>query len=170
MNARNILTSLLAVRALLETLAHFHDFVTQLARAVENEDLSSVDRLVMHRTFNTRDTEWLEQYPEYKASVLNAIDKLSDIIPSAREHYEALSEFCHPNYYGHHLNFSTLDQTTGTVTYSDLKRFPKVFVSVLPTLTLLLWFEGEFEELGELIPEIARIQSSEIAKGPTGLG
>ena len=159
MNARNILTSLLAARSLLETIAHFSDFVSQLARSVKTKDLATADILVMHRTFNTRDKEWLEEYPQYKAeTVLKAIDKLEASFPSVRAIYEQLSEFCHPNWYGHHLLFSSLDDTTGTVAYSDFEQFPGIVTAVLPPLTLLIWFEMDIGKLDELVTEIATMQ------------
>jgi hypothetical protein len=122
-NAQNILLSFLAARALMETLAVFDDLEGELSSTAECEDLEATDRLVMNRTFSTRDGELLQDHPELLAiNVLTFIDKLEQRygIP-IRNHYNSLSERCHPNSAGHHQMYSTTDRTNGTVTFSETK-------------------------------------------------
>ncbi|OWK18445.1 hypothetical protein AJ88_05180 [Mesorhizobium amorphae CCBAU 01583] len=76
-NSGNLLTSVLAARAFVETIAVLQDFEIRLSALLETEDLTAIDSLVMNRTFANRDTIMLEHNPQHQAiNILTFIDKL----------------------------------------------------------------------------------------------
>jgi hypothetical protein len=101
-NARNLLCAYLAARALIETVAVFWTFEVELQKLIAAENLSEIDALITNRTFSTRDTELIEAHPDTKAiTVLKFIDRLEKQgLSGMRQHYDFLSERCHPNSLG----------------------------------------------------------------------
>jgi len=117
-NARRILVSFLAVRALVETIAVFDELERTLVAHISKEDLRAMNALMMNRIFATKDAGLLKGRPEHLAiNVLTFVDKLEKRhgIVGLRSNYDSLSERCHPNSAGHHQLFSRTDYDTGTV-------------------------------------------------------
>jgi hypothetical protein len=114
-NYGNVLSSILAARALLETIALTLDFEAKLQVHVASKDFAKINELTQFHTFATRSEKMLTEMPDLKAkNVLDYIDRLDKKVPGMRDHYEFLSEWCHPNSQGHFFTFASLDQTTGT--------------------------------------------------------
>jgi hypothetical protein len=136
------------------------DFEHHLLAALAAQDLKSIDELSMNRTFATRDTQWLSDYPGSKAvNVLTLIDQFDKrMMPGLRRHYDMMSERCHPNSLWHHQMFSTLDTNTGTVAYSEHKHLNASFHHVLAALILFQLTESTMEKLDEAVIEIADLQ------------
>jgi hypothetical protein len=123
-NHGNALCSILAGRALVETVATLIDFDKQLAKLLDQEDLAGIDTAIMKLSFATRDEEMLKENPEVEAvNTLTFIGKLDRKhgLEGAFQHYISLSELCHPNHGGHLGLFGMLDRETGETTYSDAK-------------------------------------------------
>jgi hypothetical protein len=160
-NANNTLCSILAARALMETVALLLDFEIQLQRLCNGSDFGGIDDLVNNRTFATRDAEWISQAPETKATnAVTFIDKLERLLPDARRYYDMLSEWCHPNSLGHYMFFATLDTETGTVTYSDQKHGQEKLDVILGASLLILVVENSIVRLDEAILGLAELHSN----------
>jgi hypothetical protein len=158
-NSGNILTCVLAVRAVIETVAVFNDFTDRLNEAVEAKDLDDVDSLVTNRLFATRDRELVERLPDTMAiNVLTVVKKLDRLIPGVFDHYEDTSELCHPNGRGHHQFFVTLD-SNWTVTYADPVLSERFATHILAPLGLLAIFDDDFIKVESMVEEVANIQS-----------
>jgi hypothetical protein len=124
-----LLCAYLAARALIETVAVFWAFEVELQQLVEAENLPEIDALVKNRTFSTRDTEIIEARPDTKAiTVLKFIDRLDKQgLSGIRQHYDFLSERCHPNSLGQYHFFGVRDRETNVVTYSDWRDLQRHF-------------------------------------------
>lgn len=158
-NARNTLGSLLCARALFESVAMVWDFDKQVERFCEEENLKGVDDLVMNRTFATRLSRLYEKAESTKSvNVLGFIDKFDGLIAGAREHYDDLSEYCHPNSIGNHLMFSDLDVESEVVALSETRRFERgVFDHVFGVFAALGLVELSLDEIDSFVPIIARL-------------
>jgi hypothetical protein len=115
------LASLLCARAIIETAAFFDNFDTDLSKLCEQEDFSGIDKLVMKHAFATRlkDLSWGTE----AVNILTLIGKLDKRLGKKDDgvlrHYEFISEFCHPNSYGHTQFFQMIDEETATINLSD---------------------------------------------------
>lgn len=120
-NARNMLGLSLAVRSFIETAAELLDFKRQFDLLFEARRTADLDQLLMARSFSSRDKEWLASHPDMQAiNVMTLVQKLDkNTLEGVWAHYELLSERCHPNSYGHHHYFGSLDTSTGTTLYSN---------------------------------------------------
>jgi len=160
-NFGNVLCSVLAARALLETIALTLDFEANLQMYVAEKDFGKTDELITLHTFSTRSESMLTELPELKAeNVLNYVDRLEKMMPGIRGHYEFLSEWCHPNSSGHYFTFASLDKTTGTVSFSNQKLHGKDLLNtILAVYVMLGLIESVMERLDKLIRTIAQIHS-----------
>ena len=119
-NHANYLSAILNGRALVETIAFYWHFHRDYQRFSNAGDFASVDTSVTQALFATRDEELLFKFPEMKArQILNSIDAVEKEVQGIRGHYERLSEFCHPNSYGHRGLFAAVDQETGITTFQS---------------------------------------------------
>jgi hypothetical protein len=159
-NERNMLGSFLAARALVETVAVIADVAGTLPGLIAASDLQGIDRLIMNRTFATRDEVILAESPESKAvNVLTLIDKLDATgLPGVREHYDRMSERCHPNAMGHHQLFSATDKETATVTFDTNKHRDRNFQTIFGAVFLVRIVESSFNSLDESIAAVAALQ------------
>lgn len=160
-NLGNPLCSLLAARALTETVALLLVFKDRLQRLLEEEDLGGIHALTLNASFATRDAEWLKQHPESEAvSVLTHLDKLDETedLAGIRAEYEELSERCHPNSPGTLFFFGTLDRTSGATSYSEAKRDADSLNRVLSAACMVGFAEKAFSHLDDAITKIAELQ------------
>jgi hypothetical protein len=150
------LASFLCTRAIVETCALLFDFEQQLQTLFGKEDLGAIDALAMNRTFSSRDSEWLQESPEHQAvNVLTLIDRMDErLLPGARDHYDRLSERCHPNSFGHHLMFSQTNYDTGDVSFDSLKSKREI-ATIIAGLGLIPIAELTFVKLTKLIEHIS---------------
>jgi hypothetical protein len=159
-NARNLVTSFLATRALVETIALFDDLQHELSILLGREALGQIDEVIMNRTFSTRDEELLRDNPEIMArNVLGFIDKLGKRYDlPIRSSYDGLSERCHPNSAGHHAMFSTTDYSDASVTFSEVKNPERALAIIRAPLGLLILFERSMIQVNQLVLAIAELQ------------
>ena len=157
-NARNIIGCYLSARALVETSAVLFDFEHQLKSAVEEKNLAAIDQLCTNRHFSTRDEKWLEDHPETKAinvlTLIKSMDKRGS--EGIRKIYDIMSEYCHPNYLGHHQMFATLDTTTGTTTDPDAKEIAQHSHSIFGAMLHILIVEHCLDRLDSEIDRVSR--------------
>lgn len=159
-NDGNTLTSFLAARALVETVAVVSDFAHQLRAFLAASDLKSVNELVMNRTFATRDEVMLAERPGTQSvNVLTLIDKLDAAgLSGVRGHYDIMSERSHPNSMGHHQMFAITDKVTGTVTFTTTKRLELDFRHLFAGAFLVRLVESTMDELDKLVLDVAELQ------------
>lgn len=151
------LPAFLCTRALVETVALLVDFEGRVSKLLNAEDLKGLDELTMNRIFSSRDEEWLKQSPEFKTvNVLTHIEKLDKLLPGALDHYNRLSERCHPNSLGHHQMFTTTDYSNGTVTY-DARKAMRDVPAIIAGLTLLAVAEHSLKELSALFERVSEL-------------
>jgi len=157
-NMGNVLCSVLAARALLETIALTADFEAKLQKHYKANDFEALDNLVTSLTFATRDPDALSETPELAAkNVLTYIDRLSAKFPLLRKHYDNLSEWCHPNSYGHFFTFGSLDTDTGTVSFSKRKLHTKGMLDHILAVYLMIGLIVDLmNRLDILIQDIAK--------------
>ncbi|HAH65616.1 MAG TPA: hypothetical protein DCL72_09120, partial [Rhizobiales bacterium] len=121
-NRNDALVSVLAARALVETVAVLMDLDRRLEDLLDKEDLAGINALIMNRSFSTRDEDWLKNYPDAKAvnvlTIIEGVDENHDLEGMLSGYHASLSELCHPNRDGHLGLFGTLDTKTGETTYS----------------------------------------------------
>jgi hypothetical protein len=159
-NGRNLLCAYLAVRALVETVAVFCAFEVDLQKLIEKEDLGGIDALITNRTFATRDAELVQSHPETKAvNILTFIDKLEkEGLSGVRQHYDSLSERCHPNSFGQHHFFGVRDRTTNVEHYSDLTDLERHFDFIFAGAMLIQFIEHRMDRLDAAIIRVAELQ------------
>lgn len=119
-NHGNYLSAVLNGRAMVETAAFFWKFVRDFERSAKAKDFGGVDTFVSYALFATRDEELLRDRPELKADIMKSIKVAEKEIPGFCCHYEGLSEFCHPNSFGHRGLFSSIDKETGITSFKSL--------------------------------------------------
>jgi hypothetical protein len=161
-NNGNTLCSILAARAMVETAALFMEFETRLDDLLRCSDIDGIDALINNLTFATKDEEFLETWPDNRATnrltFIDKIDKAS--LPRMREHYDWLSERCHPNSFGHFLFFGNLDTKTGAATFTDDKNKAANWRHVIRAMLLVPIIEHSIEGLDATISKVADLQSS----------
>jgi hypothetical protein len=121
-----------------------------------------MDNLITSLTFATKDPKLLSEAPEATATnVLTYIDRLSRKLPLLRKHYDNLSEWCHPNGFGHYFTFGSLDTNTGTVSFSKRKLHGKGMLDHILAVYLLVGLvENAMNRLDVLVQDISRAQSA----------
>jgi hypothetical protein len=95
-NDGNILTSILAARALIETVAVVYEFTHQLKAYISASDLVGLSKFTTSMIFATRDEKFLAEHSDLRSrSVLTYIDKLdAGGLKGVRKHYDSMSERC----------------------------------------------------------------------------
>ena len=161
-NESNVLCCVLAVRSLIETFAVVHEFEHDLSRHVESGDLTEIDMLVINRSFATRDEELSSSLEGTQAiNVQTFIDKLDRrLLKGMRSHYDFLSEFCHPNSYGHHQLFGVLDKENRTINYIPTGRKSELLSHILIVHPLLGLVENALQRIDEAILKISTLEDA----------
>jgi len=161
-NNGNTLCSMLAARALVETAALFLEFEHRLDELFSCSDIEGIDALINNRTFASKDEEWLENNSDFRATnILTIIDKIDKKLAAKgrmREHYDSLSERCHPNSFGHFFFFGTLDTDTDTTTFTDDKMKMANLRIIMAAMLLVPMIERSMERLDATILKVADLQ------------
>src|SRR5262249_52372351 len=140
-----------------ETAALFLEFEYRLNELIGSSDFVSIEKLINNRTFATRVEEWIEKNPDTAATnITTFIDKIDNrFLPGMRQHYDYLSERCHPNSLGHFFFFGTLDTKSGTTTFSDSKELGLNLRHIMPAALLIPFVENSMERLDATIEKLA---------------
>jgi hypothetical protein len=120
----NGLVSLMAIRAVYETVANFLDFERRLQRVLSEGELQKIHDFVHARTYATRLQKFIDfaETPEVQATnILTQIDRMNTIRATVRQEYDYLCEHTHPNAFGGVLYFADLqaEETTDTAVFHD---------------------------------------------------
>lgn len=161
-NGSNPLASALCARAMMETGALVLDFEAQLQRFCDQADFTAIDKLVMNRTFSTRLPGWQTQATVVVAiNALKFIDKFAKTVEGARDHYDRLSELCHPNSLGHNFMFGALDLETGTVNLSDTACLNgATFNQVFGGFMVIGFVQNSMSRIEELLPRVLELSEA----------
>ncbi|MCW2286757.1 hypothetical protein M2323_004545 [Rhodoblastus acidophilus] len=157
-NNRCALSAILSARALMETMAVISDFAQKVAGALNAEDIGALDALAQQGTFSSRDAEWLKDAPETKAvNVLTYIDHFDKRAQGFRQHYNTLSECCHPNSLGHNFMFGKLNHEDGSVRFFDERNPERNGGMVLAAVAVFPLAESLMNELDDLIARVSKL-------------
>lgn len=155
-NARCTLSAMLSVRALMETLAVMAEFERKVTRLLEDENIGGLDALAQNGIFASRDAEITKNNPEIKTvNVLTYINKFDETIAGFRDHYDRLSERCHPNSLGHNFMFAELNHSDGTVRFYDERERERNTQMILAALAPLRLAESISASLDHLIERVS---------------
>ena len=173
-NGGNVVCSMLAGRALLETIG-LCDFIRdETSNFVEVSDIESLEKLANEQLFSTRDEGVIDGGFGHRArSILSYVDKFEKKIPGIRDHYEFVSEWCHPNGSGHLFTFGQIDRQTGSVRFSQIAPLAKgIQGHVLGCFLFLLSMEPIMDAFDEMVPRISEIDPNvgPWISDPTGFG
>jgi hypothetical protein len=161
-NGRNPLAALLCARAMFETAAVLWDLQSQFAKMIERKHFSAIYNLARLHAHGTRLEEWITEHTGTKAfNALTLIDKMDAELKVAREIYDHLSEFCHPNYCGHHLIFSSLDTTNATLTLGDdIWETRNLLSTLIAALTFVNFVDDWLTRIDEQMPAILALSEA----------
>jgi len=114
------LSAMTIARALLETIAAYRHQAHKLAGVVRTGDIQAIHDILHSASFATRldGLRTIANDPAVQATnILTQVDALRDHRPSAREEYDFLSEFAHPNALGNFLFFGRHDRERDVVQF-----------------------------------------------------
>ena len=158
-NGGNIVCSMLAARALLETIVLCSFIRDEAAEFAAVGDIEAIEKLANEQLFSTKDEGVIAGGFGHKAkSILTYVDKFDKKIPGIREHYEFISEWCHPNGSGHLFTYGKINKQNGTVRFSDATpRVKGIQGHILGCFMLILFMEPIMDALDEIIPRVSEI-------------
>ncbi len=158
-NNRCTLSAMLSARAFMETLAVMAELESRVARLLADEDLGGLDAVAQHGVFATRDDVMVKAYPKTAAvNVLTYVNKFNKRLEGFRDHYDRLSERCHPNSEGHNRMFSKLDRSNGSIEFHDERKPKHNGQMILTALMALPLIEEISKSSDQLIKSVADFQ------------
>jgi hypothetical protein len=91
-------------------------------------------------------------------SILTYVDKFEKKIPGIREHYEFISEWCHPNGSGHLFTYGEINKQNGSVRFSEAtERVRGIQGHIMGCFMLILFMEPIMAAFDEIIPKVSEI-------------
>jgi hypothetical protein len=163
-NEGNAVCSVLAARALLETIALFNFIRDEMKKFADARDFNAIETLVNEHLFSTRDKGIIARgYGHEARSVLTFIDKFAKKVPKIRDHYEFISEWCHPNGSGVLFTFGEMNKQDGSVKFSELTpRMSETIQShIMACFMMLLFVEPIMDATDDLIPLVSGMDPNE---------
>jgi methyl-accepting chemotaxis protein len=162
-NEGNVVCSILAARALVETVTVSHYVGQELKRLKEEKNANAIDDLANEQLFSTRNEKIVsEGYGHLARSVLTYIDKFDKKINGVREAYDFLSEWCHPNGSGHLFTYGEINKETGTVTFKEsATRVRGIQGHVVTCFMLILFTEPILTIFDEVMPFLAEFDAGQ---------
>lgn len=163
-NQGNVLGSVVAARALLETIALVHRVENELFEFAEKGDFEGLHKHVTNLTFATRDEELTARHHEIQAkNAVTYIEHFDKAVPGMTRHYGFLCEWCHPNTFGHYSAFAIYDKEAHAATFCAQKMHcPDTLDALLAVYSMLEHLEGTFDRWNETIDKAAAIPSEPI--------
>jgi hypothetical protein len=162
-NGGNIVCSMLAGRALLETIALSYFIRDEAERFADAADIDGLEKLFNEQLFSTKDEGFIAGGFGHKAkSILTYVDKFEKKIPGIREHYEFISEWCHPNGSGHLFTYGEINKLNGFARFAEVAPFVKgVQGHLMSCFMLILFMESIMDGFDEIIPRVSEIDPNE---------
>lgn len=160
-NGRSVLGAMLCARALMETIAVLSFVERSAAARYEQEDLGDLDALGQNGTFATRDEALLKEFPESTATnILTYVRRFDEkVLPGFSEHYDRLSERCHPNAPGHYFMFAKLNRDEGRTSYSDHAAPQRHAGLILAALAVIPLVESMNARMNASVMKVADLQN-----------
>jgi hypothetical protein len=150
------LMSVIAARSVLETIALVHHVVSEVEKAVEAKDLVKLDEIAMQQTFSQKTGD----HGLPATHILKAIDQLAKVITGARDYYDRLSEYTHPNANGHYFFYADLDPDQHLTKFSRDKRGSSDTIAIIGlALVTLMFAQRRLAKMDEMLRDIAAFQS-----------
>ena len=162
-NSGNIVCSMLAARALLETIVLCSFIRDEVEKFTAANDIEAIEKLANEQLFSTKDEGVIAGGFGHKAkSILTYVDRFEKKIPGIREHYEFISEWCHPNGSGHLFTYGEINKQDGTVHFAEATPFVRgVQGHIMGCFMLILLMEPIMAALEEIIPTVSEIDPNE---------
>jgi len=161
-NRCDALGSALTARALIETVAMLMDLDQRLKKLLDDDDIDSIDALVMNRLFASRHLSMIEITGITSVNVVTIIDRLAQkhkLGDEMKRYYAELSELCHPNFWGHFGLFGTINREAYETTFPSPERwFPMILTQVLGAAMCSAVAEIVFNNLDKAVPRVAELQ------------
>jgi hypothetical protein len=158
-NNGNIVCSMLAARALLETIVLCNFIRDEAEDFADAGDIEAIEKLANEQLFSTKREEMIAGGFGHKAkSILTYVDKFEKKIPGIREHYEFISEWCHPNGSGHLFTYGEINKQNGSVRFSEAtERVRGIQGHIMGCFMLILFMEPIMAAFDEIIPKVSEI-------------
>jgi hypothetical protein len=158
-NAGNVLCSILAARALVETIALSQFIADEFDKRLQDKNVAAIEELATQQLFSTRNEKQVaEGYGFQARSVLTFVDKFNKKVDGVSEAYHFLSEFCHPNASGHLFTYGELDKRTGTVRFHDAApRVKGIQTHVVTSFMLTMFMERIMDVFDRIVPLVAEL-------------
>jgi hypothetical protein len=153
---KHLLTSMLAARALIETVVLANHIGDELHKFTTSNDLDSTEHLLNSQLFSTKNKALVDGgFAHMAPSIMKFIDKFEKKIPMMREHYEFMSEWCHPNGSGAFFTFGDLNKLTGEVRFSEVaERARGIEGHIISSYVLLVFMEPTMDRFDQAIEAI----------------
>lgn len=159
----NGLVSLMAARAIYETVAVFLEFERQLAAIVKTGTLQEIMKFVQKKAFATRSAKMIAKHGEHlKArNIQTDIQKLTSVRKKAEEEWSFLSEHTHPAGFGTLLYFAEKLKDEDAYIFQDGGPDPHADLQwILVSIKLLEEFEKALDRIEAALPALsARVQT-----------
>jgi hypothetical protein len=159
---KHLLSSMLAARALIETVVLANHVGDELQKFTKSNDLDSTEYLLNSQLFSTKNQALVDEGLAHLApSIMKFIDKFEKKIPTMREHYEFMSEWCHPNGSGAFFTFGDLNKFTGEVRFSEIaERVRGIQGHIISSFVLLLFMEPTMDRFDAAIEAISLLDQN----------
>jgi hypothetical protein len=146
---RRYASAMLLTRAAIETVSAFWYFLKTLRLAIDTGNLEEAEAQFRRIVFGSRND------PEMPTAVnvLNCIDHLNKTVEGARENYDILSEYSHPNYAAVTGLFAKISPPSPVVSFGQaVGRDPRP-VGMANLSAALMLFEYVHEKVCQAMPE-----------------
>jgi hypothetical protein len=165
-NANNVTSAVILGRAVIETIALIEFVRDELLRLREPMNIAAanaIDAVCNEQLFSTRsETALAGGYGHLARNVLTYIDKFDKKSAGAREAYDSLSEFAHPNSNGHYFTYGELDKGNGRVTFHEsAPRIRGSQVYIVTCLMLMGFVERAMDTFDETIPIVGEVDKGQ---------
>jgi hypothetical protein len=152
---RRYSSAMLLTRAAIETAAAFWYFHKALRSAIDTGNLEDAEVQFRRIVFGVRND------PEMPTAinVLNCVDHLNKTVDGARENYDILSEYSHPNYAAVTGLFAKISPPSPIVTFGQAVGRDPRSVGLANLSAALMLFEFVHEKIRNAMPEfVARCE------------
>jgi hypothetical protein len=154
----NGLVSLMAARAIYETVAVFLEFERQFVAIVKTGTLHEIMEFAQKRAFATRSEKMIAKHGEHlKArNIQTDIEKLSSVRKKAEEEWSFLSEHTHPAGFGTLLYFAEKLKNEDAYMFQDGGPDPHADLQwILVSIALLEHFEKALDRIEAALPALS---------------
>lgn len=155
LSQRRLTSSILLIRAAMETTAQAWDLRNKVKQAVDGDTVAEVSSFVTRLLLGSRTSPDLPD----AINVLTFIDAANREFDGLRKQYDHLSEFAHPNWAGTSHLYSKPDLEARSVQFGrNIRGFDGAQTAAVVNLSVaLLMFEAAYDGLTELTPPFVQL-------------